>query len=74
MTKFYDKIDNLSVNDLNWLSIDYNALTFEKWDIFNIEYIKFMKVIKFQNLCRPKRFFKYFKKIFKKYKLYINNQ
>ena len=71
MAKYYGDANNLSENDLNWLSKDYNAVTFEKWDLFNKDYIQFVTELRYQNLCRPRRFFKYFKRIIHKYKIYI---
>jgi len=40
MVNYYGNIENVNNNDLNWLSKDYNAITFEKWDIFNINNLK----------------------------------
>ena len=68
MTRFCDHIDNLNDNDLRWLSKDYSALTFEKWDKFTKYNLKFIINPKIHKMCRPKTFFKYYKRIFKKYR------
>ena len=68
MTKYFGNIDNLREKDLEWLSKDYNAITFEDWYIYNEEYKKYVANQTLQNLCRPKRFFKYFHRIIRKYK------
>ena len=68
MTKYYGKIENLCENDYNWLSKNYYTITFEKWDNFENSNLKFIKNTKIQNFSSPKRFFKYFKRIIKKYK------
>lgn len=33
--KFYDNVDNLNENNINWLSQDFYALSFEKWCSFD---------------------------------------
>ena len=71
IVKFFGSIDNLSLNDINWLSKDYYALTFETWIKFNPENLEFIKRPEMQNLCRPNRFFKYYKRIMKKYRKII---
>ena len=68
MVKYFNNIDNLSNNDLQWLSKDYNAITFEKWDIFDIKNLIFITKYNPKKICRPKMFFKYYSRIMKKYK------
>ena len=72
MVKYYNNIDNLSNNDLQWLSKDYDAITFEKWDIFDIKNLIFITKYNQKIVCRPKRFFKFFSRIIKKYKFRKN--
>ena len=72
MVKYYNNIDNLSNNDLQWLSKDYDAITFEKWDIFDIQNLIFITKYNQKIVCRPKRFFKFFSRIIKKYKFRKN--
>ena len=36
--KFFGKIDNLCQNDFDWLSKDFNSISFEKWDRFENNY------------------------------------
>lgn len=68
----FGNIDNLREKDLSWLSKDYNAITFENWYKYNEEYKKYVTKQALQNLCRPKRFFKFFTRIIGKYK-FVNN-
>ena len=68
--KYFGNIENLNKDDLNWLSKDYNAITFEKWDIFEVENIKLVKNLGVQKKCSPKRLFKYSSRIIKNYNLY----
>lgn len=72
MVRYFNNIDNLSNNDLQWLSKDYNALTFEKWDIFDSKNLIFITKYNPKKKCRPKRFFKYYSRIIKKYKFQKN--
>ena len=67
MVHFFGNIDNLIFQDIKWLSKDYYAISFEKWDTFEKNYLKIVTNSELQNKCRPKRFFKYFKRIYKKY-------
>lgn len=73
MVKFFGKIDNLCQNDFDWLSKDFNSISFEKWDRFENNYLNYVKSPRIQKLCRPKRFFKYYKRIIKKYKYIIKS-
>ena len=70
-TRFFGNINNVCQQDLNWLSKDYNAITFEKWDKFEKQNLDLVTNKNLQKLSRPKRFFKYFKRIKKKYKTFI---
>ena len=67
MTKFFGNLENMNRNDFKWLSKDYYTITFEKWDKFEKKNLEFIKDPKIQKLCRPKRFFKYYKRIIKNY-------
>ena len=67
MTNCYQTIDNVDIQDIRWLSKDYHAITFENWDKFNKNIFDFIKKVDFENICRPKRFFKYYKRIMKKF-------
>ena len=73
MVNFFGKIDNLCQNDFDWLSKDFNSISFEKWDRFENNYLNYVKSPRIQKLCRPKRFFKYYKRIIKKYKYIIKS-
>ena len=48
-------------------------ISFEKWDRFENNYLNYIKSPRIQKLCRPKRFFKYYKRIIKKYKYIIKS-
>lgn len=39
MVKFFGKIDNLCQSDFDWLSKDFNSISFEKWNIFDNNYL-----------------------------------
>ena len=67
-TRFFGNINNVCQQDFNWLSKDYNAITFEKWDQFEKQNLVLVTNKNLQKLSRPKRFFKYFKRIKKKYR------
>jgi hypothetical protein len=68
MSKYFGSIKNLNKQDFNWLSKDYYSITFEKWEIFENYNLNFVKNIEIQKLSRPKRLFKYYKRIIKKYR------
>ena len=68
MSKYYGSIEQLSKQDLNWLSKDYYTITFEKWEKFEIYNLNFIKNPEIQKLSGPKRLFKHLKRIVKKYK------
>lgn len=68
MSKYFGSIKNLNKQDFNWLSKDYYSITFEKWEIFENYNLNFVKNIEIQKLFRPKRLFKYYKRIIKKYR------
>ena len=67
-TEFFGNIENVNENSLIWLSKDYNAISFENWNIFDKENLKFATNQEIQNKIRPKRFFKFFHRIKKKQK------
>ena len=67
MTNCYKTFDNVNMRDIEWLSKDYHAITFENWDEFNKNIFDFIKKVNFEDICRPKRFFKYYKRIMKKF-------
>ena len=67
MVKLFGKLDNLAQNDFIWLAKDYHALTFEKREKFEKKNIYFVKNKEIQKRYRPKRFFKYYKRVIKKY-------
>ena len=71
MSKYIGSIYNLSEKDLKWLSKDYNAITFEYWYIYNEDYNKYVTNKTLQNLCRPKRFFKFSIELFENINLLI---
>ena len=68
MSKYFESIENLSIRDLNWLSNEYYTITFEKWDKYENYNLTFMKNPQIQKLIGPKRLFKYYKRIIKKYR------
>ena len=70
MVKYFGNIDNLCNKDLIWLSKDYNAISFENWCVFGPENLKFLRKPETYNICRPKRFFKYYSRIKKKFKFF----
>ena len=65
MVKFYSKLENLNDDVFKWLSKDYDAITFEKWDKYEKENLNYVKSIKIHKKFRPKRFFNYYKRIIK---------
>ena len=67
---FFNNSENLNEKDIKWLSKDYDALSFEKWKMFNFSNKK-LGIIKnnnIQRLYRPKNFFNNFENIMKKFK------
>ena len=66
--KFYDNVDNLKENDLDWLSQDFYALSFEKWSSFDKNKLEIVKNVESQKIYKPKEFFNNFDKIFRKHK------
>ena len=69
MVKFYSKLDNLNDDDFIWLSKDYDAITFEKWDTYELLNLDYVRNREIKKKYRPKRFFKYYKRIKKKFKI-----
>jgi len=67
-TSFFGKPENLNENDIIWLSQDYDALSFEKWAIFNKKKLEIVKNLVIQKKIKPKRLFINFNYIFKNYK------
>ena len=68
ISKYFQNIDNLSSQDLNWLSNEFYTITFEKWDKYENCNLAFIKNREIQKLIGPQRLFKYYKRIIKKYK------
>ena len=67
MTIFYGNISNMDENDFNWVSKDYDAITFEKRYKFDEQNFKYIKNLEIHKLYRSKKFFKFYKRIIKKY-------
>ena len=57
MTTYFGGSENLSKKDINWLSKDFYALSFENWHKFKIENLELVKDSKLQNLYNPNAFF-----------------
>lgn len=66
--KFYGNIDNLEEKDINWLSKDFYALSFEKWCSFDRKKLEIVKNVEFQKKYKPIQFLYNFNKIFGKHK------
>ena len=67
---FYGSPINLNEIDINWLSQDYQALTFEKRHSFKKEIYIICKNSDLHKLFKPSIFFKKYKYIFKMYRKY----
>ena len=67
-TTYYGKSENLNENDIIWLSQDYDALSFEKWTLFNKRNLEIAKNIILQKKIKPNEFFSNFNFIFNNYK------
>lgn len=59
MSKYCENIYNLSEYDLKWLSKDYNALTFEKYNKFDKKNYEMITNLENQRKYTPKQFFQY---------------
>ena len=69
---FYNNSDNLSEEDIKWMSKDYHALTFENYHIFEPEKLKFVKDSKIQKLYKPYFLFQYYNNTLADYKKFNN--
>ena len=58
---YFGSSDNLKEEYLNWLSVYYSALTFERYHKFNKEYFEIIKEKRLRKKYNPKKFFKKFK-------------
>ena len=67
MTIFYGNINNLDKYDFNWISKDFEAITFEKRYKFDEKAYKYSKYLGIHNSIKAKFFFKFYKRIIKKY-------
>ena len=67
MTIFYGNINNLDKYDFNWISKDFEAITFEKRYEFDEKAYKYSKNLGIHNSIKAKFFFKFYKRIIKKY-------
>ena len=47
LDEFYSKLENLNDDDFKWLSKDYDAITFEKWDKYEKDNLNYVKSIFF---------------------------
>lgn len=65
---FYDNVEYLSEKDILWLSQDYQALSFEKYQKFEKQNYKIIKNYELQKLYKPIFFFMNYENILKKYK------
>ena len=63
--------ENLNLDDIKWLSKYYQALSFEKFTIFDVKYLDIAKNIKIQNLFKSNFVFNHFIKIFKNFEVII---
>ena len=54
---FFGSTENLSEDDINWLSQYYHALSFEKRSVFNEKNLEIVKDRKLQQLYKPNFFF-----------------
>ena len=57
---YFGSSDNLKEEYINWLSQYYNALTFERYHIFDEEYFEIIKEKKKKKKYNPKKFFEKF--------------
>lgn len=69
---FFNNSENLDEDDINWLSQEYHALTFEKWRKYKFkkENLEIVKDSEFRKLYKPNLFFKNFNKIVRKFRKY----
>lgn len=65
---FFNNSNNLNKNDIIWLSKDFHAITFEKYNRFNETFINVLKNKNLQKKYTPRRFFDNFNKILYDYK------
>ena len=62
--RYFGEPENLNLNDINWLSQDYHALSFEYWTPFNIQNLPVVKNYSLQKMYKPENFFNDYDKIF----------
>ena len=69
-TNFFNNASNLNENDIIWLSKDFHAISFEKWDIckFNEQNLDIVKNSSLQKKYTPNIFFDNFNLILSEYK------
>ena len=65
---YFGNSENLNKDDLKWLSKSFQALSFEKFSKFDVNYLDIVKNPKIKKLYKSNFVFNHFKKIFKKYK------
>jgi hypothetical protein len=61
---YFMNSNNLTKNDISWLSLDYYALSFEKWANFNKNNYKIIKNKSLRKFMRPIQLFNKYKKKF----------
>ena len=68
---YFGNSENLNNDDIKWLSKYYQALSFEKFTIFEVKYLDIAKNNKIQKLFKSNFVFNHFIKIFKNFEAII---